>query len=148
MNVFERIYKKLFTLKYYEKIITEMENEYKIKFRNALPEEKDQYIFEERTEIDMLCDDRNDIKSKKWLRIARKYNLLFPTKNNDDKLNENWINSYDGTQYLSSIGIDKIKKEYRETLKWKQDRFISYTSIIITFMSLMVAILSLISTKK
>lgn len=144
-----KLYEKVCPIKFEELLIREINNDYE-EFLKTNPTKEE--IFEEKNDRDYntICA-YHDIEiyySNKIIRIAKRYGVPLPSAepkfDAEVPSDSEWSQSIYGFYYLNDKGRYELKKKIDEEKKIKREIFTQILSIIIGFMGLFVAIISLL----
>jgi hypothetical protein len=142
--------RRWFPDQYYKRQINRTKDLYREDLKKANNEDKQELIANETYEITSLRYELDEIKSDRALKKASKYNLLIPDTYlniNTLEISDDWVESNYGPIILSSKGRNKILKEYREEIRWRRERNMSYFSLIYGLVGSITGLLAIILNK-
>ena len=142
-------YKKMCPIKYTESFIREIRSEYD-EFLKRKPNETE--IYQEKSDRDyniaITLDDLEAHFSDKIISKTKRYGIPLPSTEpkpeTDDAVDSEWSQSIYGFYYLNEKSRYELKKKIDEERKIKRETFTQYVSLIIGFMGMLVAIISML----
>lgn len=145
----KKLYEKVCPIKFKESLIQEIKNDYE-EFLKTNPTKEE--IFEEQNDRDYnIISAYHDIEiyySNKIISTAKKYGVPLPSTEPkfdvDVPSDSEWSQSIYGFYYLNEKSRYELKKKIDEERKRKRETFTQYVSLIIGFMGMLVAIISML----
>jgi len=143
MYKFYKFFSRTIPDKYFPYLIRKTRSKFKKDIEKAKKDEKSVVESLLQHELIMISDDWDEIKADKMIKMARKYDLIIPTKTNEQN-NVYWDIAYYGGNYLNSKGRAFIKQQLREELKFKRDRIMMIGTILLGIIGSLTGLLSII----
>jgi hypothetical protein len=148
-KAYRKWYAKINPNKYYDKLWDEIESEFK-EFLKTNPSKEE--IYSEQVDRDYnlhVCwDEQNIYLSDKLIRKAQRLGIPLPSPRpspgTEGSVENDWAQSVYFTYYLKEKARYNLMLKIREEQKWRRERISFFSNIIIAFLGLVVAILSLL----